>query len=260
MNLNDLKTGRKVKALWKGPPVTRKTTSFMSLPGRKYVFDWDHKIESALKAGFPIEGEVEFDRYDHDNAMKAKEKIHNLLAKNPYDAILWDSITSTSSALVRYSWDNNKSSRKKMVGGQWIPGFQEFNVESGGLADILAFGFQLKCHFILTAHLIEVSKPKLTWNKEANDYDSEDVISRTIITAGKKLAESIPARFAEIWHFDREPWPDTSKEPRYYVSTRNSGEDFAASALPLKDKIYFDDKPLWPMIVQMCKEKGVEIG
>jgi hypothetical protein len=75
--------------------------------------------------------------------------------------------------------------------------------------------------------------------------NGETHMSRTIVTAGKRISIKIPAYCEEVYHFNIEKSPDVSIGGEYGLLTRHTGDDFARTSLPLPKKIIFNDKPLF---------------
>lgn len=259
--LDTVSENRKIKALFKGPTLSRKTTSWASFPKPIYCFDWDGKIQALLKAGFPIDPkDIKFDTYGSWNVKEAGAQMGRILSVNPYATVVIDSFTYLSDAVIKYCWDNNTSNKKKQVGGLWMPGYEEFNAEANTLFDVVEFIKRLNCHAVLTGHVIDVERIIKEYSALAKEMVDVTVHKTQMVTAGKKLQEKMPGGFNEIWHFDRKGKVDPKAMPDYYILTASDGDNFAASSLPLDREIIFNDRPLFQIVVEQCKKKGVEIS
>lgn len=70
-------------------------------------------------------------------------------------------------------------------------------------------------------------------------------ISRTIVTAGKRVAPKIPAYCNEVYHFNIKKGFTDEAGGEYSILTTHTGDDFARTELPLRTEIVFGDEPLY---------------
>jgi hypothetical protein len=75
------------------------------------------------------------------------------------------------------------------------------------------------------------------------------------VTAGKGIAQKIPAYCSEIWHFNIKTGFDISKGGQYSLLTVHTGDDMARSSLPLPAEIIFGNDPLYDMYIKPAIEK-----
>jgi hypothetical protein len=78
-----------------------------------------------------------------------------------------------------------------------------------------------------------------------NTTTSETHVSRTIVTAGKRVAAKIPAYCTEVYHFDIQKSFVEGQGGDYALMTENTGDDFARTALGLDRQIVLGEKPLY---------------
>lgn len=228
-------------AMFKGEPGTRKSTSALSFPTPQYWFSWDRKMKGIHipLRNWGIDPKlIVFD--DYDNYDKPRVKLEQLQINCPYKTIVVDSVTTAADASLRQVRKSKGPSAKKV---QTIPvdGLEEFNAESASLSEMIALlkdinGYH-KVNVILIAHVIQV------------DYTSavnqETHVSRTIVTAAKKIAAKIPAVCDEVYHFNMKKGFDADGVGQYALFTEHTGGDFARTALPLPHEIVFGNEPLY---------------
>jgi len=228
--------------LFKGEPGTRKSTAALSFPGPIYFFDWDMKMD-ALKLPMRVWGvdpsKVDYDSYqDWD---KALAKLKQFQLNCPYKTIVIDSITSCADAINRQTLKiKGGEGAGKRVAGIPVNGFEDFNAEESALKELVALTKDIrdynKCNVILIGHIIQ---------KDVKDAQGQTHMSRILLTAGKSIAQKIPAYCSEIYHFNIEKGFDADKGGQYALLTTHTGDDFARSSLPIQSKIIFGNDPLY---------------
>ena len=253
-------------ALFKGDPGTRKSTEALSYPKPQYWFSWDRKMNSL---SIPLRNwginpkDVQYDDYDEWN--KARAKLEQLQISCPFKTIVIDSITSCADMTLRQTRKmktgvTRKSGAEagKMIAGIAVNEIEDYNAESSALNELIALTKDIhiyhKVNVILIAHVIQA---------EYKSPTGETHFSRTIVTAGKRIAPKIPAYCSEVYHFNIEKGFDVSAGGQYALLTEHTGDDFARTALPLDRKIIFGNDPLYdkwilPAINKM-KEQPIPI-
>ncbi len=93
-----------------------------------------------------------------------------------------------------------------------------------------------KVNVILIAHVIQAEYKSLT---------GETHMSRTIVTAGKRIAAKMPAYCDEVYHFNIEKAIAVGGEGAYAILTEHTGYDFARTTLPLAKKIVIGNDSLY---------------
>lgn len=238
--------------LFKGEPGTRKSTQALSFPKPQYWISWDQKMD-ALK--LPMQHwkidplSVDYDDYsDYDTVQR---KLESFLASCKYRTVIIDSITSGSDSI------NRQTMRKKGMGGGGkniagipVAGFEEFNAESSALGEVVALTKELnkvrKVNIILIAHVIQ---------KEQKTPDGQTHMSRVLVTAGKAIAQKIPAYCSEVYHFNVKQGPIVGKGGQYALKTTHTGDDFARSSLALDEEIIFGNDPLYDKWIKPAIDK-----
>ena len=235
--------------LFKGEPGTRKSTSALSFPKPIYFVDWDRKIDAL---GFPVKTwnlnpkEIVYDSYtDWDSV---KYKLENFQINCPYKTVVIDSITSGADAAVRQTIKSKDGGGKK-VGTVPVAGFDEFNAEASALSELVALTKELNknrgVNIILIAHVMQ---KEYTVNKETH-------FARVLVTAGKMIAQKIPAYCSEVYHFNIKQGAIVGRGGQYALKTTHTGDDFARTSLPLDDEIIFGNEPLYDKWIKPAIEK-----
>lgn len=262
---SDIVIGGQITAIFKGKPGTRKTCAAATFPGPIYFFDFDGRMDPVKKM-YPERSDIEYDTFLPKQFREANEmwdKLMNGLTPTRYKTVVLDSITTFADGVLDFArslrtgaGEDGKDKGKALAGGI-IPqsDISDFNIESSGLTQLMyrlkELSARQKCHVIATAHVIETNQYDLT--------SKTNVVSRSLLTAGKKIAEKFPAVFNEVYHFETKS-PSPQSPPEVKVKTDNTGVDFAKTALPLPVELDITNKSLYEEIVKACALKGVKIG
>lgn len=241
-------------AMFKGEPGTRKSTQALSFPGPQYWFSWDRKMQGIL---LPLRNwgidpkTIEYDDYDDWNT--ARDKLEKLSVNCPYDTLVFDSITSMADMTLRQTLKSKGGTTRKSgaMAGKQIAGIsvnelEDYNAESAAINELISLAkdiqiynhktFKRYINIILIAHVMEVT------NKSS---DNKMITTRTIVTAGKRVAAKIPAYCTEVYHFGIKKGFVEGQGGKYICATESTSDDFARTALPLPKEIEFGDKSLY---------------
>jgi hypothetical protein len=235
--------------MFKGEPGTRKSTAALSFPTPQYWFSWDKKMQSMLVPmmnwGINV-NEVQYD--DYGNWDDARKKLESLQISSNFkvngkkiETVIIDSMTSAMDMTIRQvSKIKGQSGDGKKIAGIPVAGFEEFNAESSAGNEMIALLKDIqtnhKCNIILIAHVMEVS---------GKTPGGETVMSRSIVTAAKRLAAKIPGYCSEVYHFDIESSISASVPGDYTIITEHTGDDFARTGLNLPRRWKMNAKPLY---------------
>lgn len=243
----------------KGEPGTRKSTQALSFPKPQYWFSHDKKMRAL---GIPMmdwkinPSDIVFDDYTDYNAMQLK--LNQFKLNCPYKTIVIDSITSNVDSIL----DQTKYLKKGQIrqsgataginiAGIQINEMEDYNAEDSALREVITFTKDIhsyhKVNIILIAHVIVASYK--------DNKTNQTHISRTIVTAGKRIAAKIPAYCDEVYHFNIKSAIDVNKEGTYECLTRHTGDDFARTTLPLSTSIEFGNEPLYERWIKPAIEK-----
>lgn len=235
--------------MFKGEPGTRKSTAALSFPKPQYWFSWDRKMESLLipMRNWNIKStDVTYD--DYDDWTKARTKLEQLqMNVQGYKTIILDSITSCADSALRQTMAMKKGTTRgsgaaagKLVAGIAVNELEDYNAEAAALQEMISLTKDIhkfhKVNIILIAHVIQA---------EYKTVGGATHMSRTIVTAGKKIAAKIPAYCTEVYHFNIEQGAVIGQGGNYAVLTTHTGDDFARTSLPLAQKIIMGDDPLY---------------
>jgi hypothetical protein len=241
-----------IYAMFKGEPGTRKSTQALSFPGRQYWFSWDRKmqgIQLPMKLWGINPDLVDYDDYHDWNAAKAK--LEKFQVECPYDLLVFDSVTSCADMVLRQTLDlkvgmtrGSGQAAGMKIAGIAINEIEDYNAESSALNELIALTKDIQDYkrkrgepltIILIAHIMDVSKM----------INGKMVASRTIVTAGKRVAAKLPAYCSEVYHFGVETAIIEGSSGDLVVRTQHNGYDFARTSLNLPAEIKFGDSPLY---------------
>lgn len=247
--ISDLNPGGKLMIALKSEPGAGKTLVSGSFPGKKYFFDTDGRMKPLSTCEWTKNEDIDYDTYHRGDFEKFNSKIQSLLDKCPYDVVVISSLTSLADVLINYSISETESSKREKRGVIEIPQIKDYNVEDRALSKIVDFGRKLPCHFILECHVIETTNYNLT--------KQETIVSRTMLTAGKKIAAKIPAYFDEVYYIGTQKSLDPSKPLDRFLYTEFNGIDSAKTSLPIPAKFNITGKPFYPMLKDELAKKGI---
>lgn len=236
--------------LFKGPPTSGKTEALFGFPRPIWIADLDDKVEVLMKSRSPKELEGIFvEKFGPKDFEKFRTALIAAFKNPKYKTRVTDSLTSMSRMILNYSL-SKKSSDGKSRGVIEQVALDDYGVESDGLLEMLDY---MRDHVsgirILTAHETPV---------ETKDISGK-VLSTTwqLLTGGSKIARRIPGFFKEIYQFDVKKKADGGA--KYTVTTKNDGEHFANTILPLPTEIDWTNKNLFQLLKDECAKKGVNL-
>lgn len=228
--------------LFKGEPGLRKSTAALSFPRPQYWFSWDQKMDALAlpmrKWNIP-DADINYD--DYKDWSRALTKLEEFQTRCPYRTIIIDSITSCADAINMQTLQIKASGSEtgKRIAGIPVNSIEDFNAEDSALKRLIAVTKDInkyhKVNVVLIAHVIQ---------KEMKTSDGKTHMSRTIVTAGKGIAQKIPAYCAEVYHFNIKTGYQAGGD-KYALFTTHTGDDFARTSLPLESEIVFHDDPLY---------------
>ncbi len=247
--------------MFKGEPGTRKSTQALSFPGPQYWFSFDCKMKGInipMREWGIDPKTVTYDDYlltatERTPMDMVKSKLHQLQVSCPFKTVVLDSITTCADLSLRQTL-HLKGGSGKTIAGIPVSSVEDFNGESSALSEIMGclkdIHLTHRVNVIIIAHVIQT---------EMRDLDGETHMSRVIVTAGKGIAQKIPAYCSEIYHFNIKSGFDISKGGQYSLFTVHTGDDMARSSLPLPAEIVFGNDPLYdkwikPAIEEMKKD------
>lgn len=235
-------------SMFKGEPGTRKSTQALSYPKPMYWLSYDWKMRALnlpMKAWGINPKEIVFD--DLTDWESGRNKLEKLQVDCPYKTVVVDSVTSLADSILRQTMKlksgksrSSGAAAGKMIGGIPVQEIEDFNAEASALSEMVALTKDIhkfhKINVILIAHVIQVDYKELSGVTH---------VSRSLVTAAKKIAAKLPAYCDEVYHFNVESAIDLSKGGEYALLTLHTGADFARTTLPLDSKIVFGNEPLY---------------
>lgn len=242
-------------SMFKGEAGVRKSTAALSYPTPQYWFSWDRKMESMLlpMSKWGIDPKlVSYDDYDDWN--HARDRLEKMTTGAPGDigfkTLVFDSLTSMADMTLRQAIKLKRGMTRgsgaaagKQVAGIAVSEIEDYLAESSALQELIALTKDIhkfhKVNIILIAHVVQA--------EYKNTVTGETHVSRSIVTAGKKVAPKIPAYCGEVYHFNIEKMGMRSS---YALLTEHTGDDFARTALPLDKKVVFGDDRLYAKYIQ----------
>lgn len=237
-----------IYALFKGEPGVRKSTQALSFPGPQYWFSWDQKMQGLLvpmrKWGIDPKS-IHYD--DYTDWAKARAKLAEFELKCPYSTLVFDSITSMADMTLRQTMKIKGASGDtgKKIAGISVNSIEDYNAESSAINDLISTTKDIQTYhkslgkvlnIILIAHVMEVTQKTLT---------GEMTQSRTIVTAGKRVAAKIPAYCSEVYHFGIKEGVVVGAGGKYVILTEHTGDDFARTALALPRELDITNDPIY---------------
>lgn len=260
------KSDKGLFALFKGAPNTAKSGAAYSFPN-PFVFDFDRKMPTVALKHFP---KKEFNWEVFDDVYKVSDFLKPWMEGKvcPYETLIIDTVTSLST-LCLCSVDKTK-------GTNVIQMMQHKQIGKGGAVSVEVMGFDyynaeanfferyfMEClrilwaregnpkHVIVIAH--EISR------EQSNMITGITTVTKTIVTAGTKVAAFIPSRFDEEYVFEsRKPPLGQTGDNRRICITQN-GEN-ARTAHKFPKEIDFTDKSLYDELNKVAHWNEVPIA
>lgn len=251
--VKDGKVGKKLKCLFVGKSGTFKTSAIGGFPEPIYIFNTDvDRMEPLIM--WQKHRDIEYDDYRIGELNKMKSKMDTLSKYNPYRTIAFDSWTTLGQLGIYESRADR--SKGMMVGksGFMKPDPFDYGSENAILWHVINFMNSLKCHVILTAHIIkteEVDPDSVKADGEQMMMSTKKRVKYDIVTAGKKASAMLEGNFNEVWHFFKEqPFRSGEPEIRKIATRMEHALVNAKTALPLPDVIDWTKEPLYDIIAR----------
>lgn len=245
--------------MFKGEPGTRKSTQALSFPTPQFWFSWDRKMNGIYlpmrKWGIDPKL-IEYE--DYDDWTKPRKKLEQFQVSCPYRSLIFDSGTSMADMTLRQTtklkYGVTRASGKdagKLIAGIAVNEIEDYNAESAALQELIALTKDInsfhKVNIILIMHVVQA--------EYRNTTNNTTHVSRTIVTAGKKVAAKIPAYCGEVYHFNIKKGFVEGQGGEYSLLTEHTGDDFARTALDLPKEIVFNDKPIYETYIKPAISK-----
>jgi len=238
-----------VMFLFKGEPSSGKSIAAASFPNC-YIFDMESRIRSVAAYHVPKgKTDIKYDTYNYSDYPKFDKKWDELIdaskmSKFPYDTVIVDTLTSCSDLLLHHVIkEKGLIGKGKKIAGVTVNSIEDYNVESTALTELVLLMRQIKAKYkILVAHVVKTDRQDIENNTT--------VVTRQLLTAGKKVAAKLPGYFDEIFHFEQRL---KSGRPSFIAHTMSTGEDFARTTLNIPQELNFTNANFFDMIEPSLK-------
>src|SRR5262245_51927938 len=185
--------------MFKGEPGVRKSTAALSFPTPQFWFSWDCKMASMalpMKKWGIDPKLISFEDYDDWTA--PRKKLEQFKVTCPYKTLVFDSLTSMCDMTLRQTVKLKQGVGGKVIAGIPVNTIEDYNAESSALQELISLSKDVrtyhKINIILIAHVVQA--------EYRNTVNNTTHVSRTIVTAGKKVAPKIPGYCHEVYHFN----------------------------------------------------------
>lgn len=259
--------GGRYMGLWVGTHGAGKTVALGSMPGPILIFDFDGRIDPLINF-YPGRTDIEYytvglsndSRNDVIGFKEFCKKFEDLQDDCPYGTVGLDSYTMYSTVAVLHQMGyRDEKDLKHTKGGLPIPDWDEFKGETGVAVQIMETAKIIPAHFIMTAH--PVSKAQTTKQTgSTNEVLASMVRASTLATYGWKTVSILPSYFNEMYYFSSDASSQVGQLERRFIQTVAAGEIVAKTALGLPARIEITDKPFWPILQNLIKERSEQIA
>lgn len=252
MKLSDVEVGGPLVVLMKGQAGTGKSIAAASFPEPLLLFDIDGRVKSLANHYRSRSREIEVEQFGRGDWVRLAASLERIQqSPKKYNTYVFDSLTNYADRVIQHCLGDRGNGKK--IGGIDVSGWDEFNAEDAMLTKLIDVALWLGqyANVVVTGHIIA--------SKETKDPDGRTVITRSLTTAGNKIAAKIPTRFNEVWHFAKENSIDVSAAPKHMVYFTKAGIDDAKTALPLPESMNFTGKDLFPMMRDHLNKKGLDL-
>jgi len=217
--------------LFIGRPGKGKSIGAASFPKPMYIFDLDGRIKPVAR--FFGDEDITFDTYLPQDFSKFYAKLKELVLNCKYKTVILDSYTALADMLITYSINlRGNDNRKTDKGVISMTEISDFNAETQGLQSTVAMLRTIKCQYkIMNAHMLLTEYYDLTNQKTR--------ILKSVLTAGKKVSEKVPAYFDNVWYFYTKDSLNASSPPDYCVRTVPREDDNIKSAINVSAELIF---------------------
>lgn len=263
-------------AMFKGASGVGKSVGAMSFPN-PYVFDFDRKMPNIALKHFPGKS-IEYDTFT--DAFVFADKIAGWLEEKncPFETIIFDSITSMVNLIITSIAEKKGESLIKLLqriqktsgGGSQVEmlGIDYYNAETRFVTWLMDATKTLYArpgnpkNIIFIAHVIVA--------ESAPDLKTKVVTkTRSIVTAGRKVAAYIPTQFDDVYMFGYsevgggEVQADGRRsegKTEYHILTQPSGEDDAKCSFRLRKSTDFTNANLYELLSAQIKGQRLTQG
>lgn len=220
-----------VSALFIGPTGTGKSIAARSFPGPVYNLNFDNRMGSVANyyraRPHLLDSSHEQDDFDFFTDFDSLADKMQELERNcyPFKTIIFDPVTKLSDLFMSYQIKLRKNSgtdKSRKIGRIAMAQIEDYGGETRGFADLLDALDIIKnnqgINIVVIAHLVTIQYKTLK---------GEEKTEKLILTAGRKVAGTIPIRFDEVYNFYVESGFGATA---YKVKTYNDSDVFARTS------------------------------
>jgi len=241
-------------ALFKGPSGAGKTVGALSYP-TPFLADFDKKMPAIARKHFPHKS-IEYEQYN-DIFTYCDQLTSWINGSCPYETVINDSITSMVSLILK-SIGMAKGEGMEQMMKNMRNAMGKFKQD---LMSIDYYNAETRImEHIIEAHKILFARPENPRNiifvahilttESAPDLKTKLVTkTRSIVTAGRKVAAWIPTQFDEVYLFGTSEDYETQKV-KHMMTSETSGEDDAKTAFHLSQFTDFTNNNLYDLLIQ----------
>jgi AAA domain len=260
---NDITSVPGLFALFKGESGSGKSVAALSFPGA-YVFDFDKKMPAIARKHFPGK-EIHYDTFK--NIFEVAEKLSEFRNICPYETLINDSVTS----LVNMTLNTIGEAK-----GERVVDMLRTLSKKGNIELMSIDYYNGETNFI---QRFWIDALKSLWSQEGNpknvltiahvltvdsapDLKTKLVTrTRSIVTAGRKVAAYIPTQFDEVYHFafERPDLGEINPKIKRICKTESVDEDYAKTAYRIPATIDFTDKSLYDELTKYVNLGGTQM-
>jgi hypothetical protein len=255
LDKRDSRTG--IFSLFKGPSGSGKTVAALSFPN-PYLVDLDRKMPAIADKHFPGKS-IEYDVFP--DIFELSSKISSWVNGDcPYETVIYDSLTSLVSLIFKSIGEAKGEGTIQMLntlkatrtGGKMVEllGIDYYNAETRFFDWIIDANKVLYSrqgnpkNIIFTAHILTT--------ESAPDLKTKIVTrTRSIVTAGRKVAAYVPTQFDEVYLFGTSEvggLDGRDSHVRHMMTSETSGEDDAKTAFKISKMTDFTNKSLYDQL------------
>ena len=246
--------------LFKGPSGSGKTVGALSYPD-PWMADFDRKMPAIALKHFKGKS-IEYEQFNDIYAYT--DLLTSWIGNCPHETIVSDSITSMISLILKTTGLAKGEGMEQMLKNmqrfqgkfkQELLTIDYYNAETRIVEHILDLGKILYTqpgnpkNVIFTAHILT--------SESAPDLKTKlTTVTRSIVTAGKKVAAYIPTQFDEVYLFgtaEAGGLDGQDSHIRHMMTTQISGQDDAKTAFRIARLTDFTNKNLYDELQRQIK-------
>jgi hypothetical protein len=248
-NLQSIKEQRKgLFALFQGFSGAAKSTAALSFP-KPYIFDFDRKMPNVALRHYP-NSDINWDTFE--DIFEVSRKLEEFQNHCPYETLIVDSVTSLANLCLlsvgKTKGESTMAMLEKLKGkAVEMMSIDYYNAETAFfqryLLDLLKSLWNREGNpkYVITiAHILQ--------SESAPDLKTKRVtVSKSILTAGRKVAAYIPTVFDDVFTFGLNVDPSDGSSTRV-LFTKPQGDCESRTSLNLPDIVELGNGDLYRIL------------